>query len=94
MMQFKPSYIARLAVGLRDNSRIMMKVSGNKVQTDLYMLALGIDRLSMLVWLNSEDSIKGINRPEMIAPKLLNEEVKKDFMVFDSPEAFEEAWAR
>ena len=78
---------AALAVGLRDDSRIKMALSGAKAPTDILLLAAAVDRLSLLVWAQTKDAEKGRNRPksilEAINPKEsenLSYESGEDFM--------------
>lgn len=63
--------IATLACGLGDNSRIRRKMSGMKVDTQTFLIASAVDRLSLLVWSKTEDASKGNNRPDMIAKRLI-----------------------
>lgn len=87
--------LATLAVGLRDNSRIKMSMSGDKVSRSEMLLAAMVDRLSMLVWFLSEDGQNGVNRPNSIVNIILGEtEETGDVMKFETPEDFEEEWYR
>lgn len=82
--------IGVLASGLRENSRIKMKLSGLKVGIETMLLAAAADRLGMLVWMQSEDGRKNRNRPKSILNALINDEKKEnDIMVFSSIEDFE-----
>ena len=56
------------------------------------MLAAILDRLSILVWFNTEDGRKGVNRPVMITDKLYksdDDRNESDIMAFDTPEEYE-----
>lgn len=87
--------LATLCVGLRDNSRIKMKLSGMAITPELLIEAIIADRLGTLVWINSKDGENGRNFPESIAAKLLGEDRREnDIEAFDTAEAFEDAWAR
>ena len=67
-----------------------MKLSGQKVSTDTLLLAGIVDRLSILLWAQTKDSQKGINRPTMILDSLVAKENKdSDVIVFNSGEDFE-----
>lgn len=79
---------ALLASGLRDNSRIKMKISGQEAPNETILLAMTVDRLGQLVWLNTEDGHKGVNRPALITPQLCKSG-EKDTLAFDSIEEFE-----
>lgn len=85
--------VAALASGLRENSRIRMKLSGMRVSTDTMLAAATVDRLSMLVWAKTKDGEIGRNRPESILDKLTAEDTRSDeeYKAFDSPEEFMQA---
>lgn len=68
--------VAALSVGLRDDSRIKMKLSGVTVSTDTMLLAAAVDRLSLLVWMKTKDAEKGRNRPKSILDAFSEKESK------------------
>lgn len=77
------------AMGLRDDSRIKMKLSGSKVPLNTLLLGAIADASNLSVWQVTKDGAKGRNRPSSILQKLLvNEEPKLEG--FDTPEQFEE----
>ena len=79
------------ANGLRPNARIMMKISGAKVQTDTMLLATIADGINTRVWQNSAKPTQN-NRPRSILAAILEEEQEKT-EGFDKPEDFYE-WRR
>ena len=84
--------LAILACGLRDDSRIKSKITGLDADMMHLYLAMIIDRLTTLVWQQTEDGISGRNRPESLALAMLNQEeqsIKDDIVGFDSIETFE-----
>lgn len=86
---------AALASGLREESRIKMKIAGQRIDSRTALLAGILDRLTTLAWMQTKDGHKGKNRPESVLAKLTKEpETTKadDFIVFESPEAFEAMW--
>lgn len=83
-----PSRAAIFACGLKNDSRIKMKIAGMKYSLETLMLASMVDRLSLLVWAKTQDGPKGLNRPESIMEKLLQNEKEKDIVSFDSGEDF------
>jgi len=84
--------VATLSAGLRDNSRIKMKLSDAKADNTTWMLASAADCLSLLVWQNTENGQKGVKRPALFTELLLgNQSKQKDFAVFDTPEEYEAA---
>ena len=69
----------------------MMAMSGSKVEPIYLMLASAIDRLSYLVWANTEDARKGKNKPQMLVELLTEEKAKSkgEYHKFSSGEEFE-----
>lgn len=88
--------VAILACGLRDNSRIKMKIRDTSVSPEILLIAQAVDRLGILVWQNTKDARYGRNIPESITQRLLDpkEEPKYKYDSFDSPEEFEAARTR
>lgn len=72
-----PIRVAIFAAGLRDDSRIKLKMSNQKVSLKTSLLAGMSDSLNTLVWMNSADGQKGRNRPQLIT-SLLSEKPEKE----------------
>ena len=76
--------LAILACGLRNNSRIKMKMTDNILSPNQLLLAGIQDRLSLLVYSKTKDAEKGINYPKLILDILENNisgfSSGKDFM--------------
>jgi len=93
--QLPATRVAVFAYGLRNDSRIKMKLSGQSVALDTLLLAGISDRLSTLIWFQSEDGQKGKNRPVSLVDLLLNKNngKKKDdeIVSYDTGKDFEEA---
>jgi len=84
--------LATLCVGLRDDSRIRLLMSGARTTMDTALLAAAADRLGQLVWMGSKDGQRGKNRPRAILPLLLGQQKREsDLMTFDTGEEFEAA---
>lgn len=86
---------ATLAAGLGSESRIMMRISGQKIKSSVIMQAAIVDRLSLLCWAQTKDAAKGRNRPKMILDTLLSERAEKKTEKpknYVSGEAFLAAW--
>lgn len=83
--------VALFSVGLRDNSRIKMKMANVKYQSKEIMLMSIIDHLSILVWQNTKDAIKGKNKPNSLMDKLLNVSRESEISSFNSGYEFEKA---
>lgn len=64
--------LAILACGLRDDSRIKLKMSENILSPNQLLLAGIQDRLSLLVYSKTKDAEKGINYPKLILDILEN----------------------
>ena len=87
--------LATLCVGLRDDSRIRMRLSGNKIPRSEMLLAGMVDKLSMVAWLLSEDGQNGTNRPASVLDALLGGPAQEsDLESFETPEDFEAEWTR
>ena len=80
--------LASLATGLRDNSRIKLKLSGSKVDMNTLLLAVIADKLSWMVWLQSRDGQKNRNRPKSIVSQIMGDQQKELVMSFVSEEEF------
>ena len=86
-----PDRVALFSIGLRDNSRIKLKINDQKCSFETLLLAAAVDRLSLLFWSKTDDAKNNRNRPASILAKLTESEPQRDFVVFESAEAFEEA---
>lgn len=86
------SYLADLANGLGNNSRIRRKINNMTLTLEETFQAIMIDKLSVLIWQNTKDGVKGRNMPESVYRKLegLDEKAKDEVELFDSEEAFME----
>lgn len=85
--------LATLSVGLRENSRIKMKMTDAKAnQTDMMMAGI-IDRLSLLVWASTKDGMEGKNRPQLLLDELFGEHIEGNNKSkgYSTPEEFEKA---
>lgn len=66
-----------------------MKINGMKYPTEILLLASAVDRLSLLLWLNSKEGADGVNRPKSVLAELLGNEEDKDIEAFTSSDDFE-----
>lgn len=85
------STLAVLAVGLPPDCRVKRKKTGAETDDLTMLLALVIDRLSMLVWMQSEDARHHRNRPKSLVGLLTAKPERRggdDIEVFDTPDAF------
>lgn len=83
--------VALFSYGLRENSRIKMKMSGELYPFETMLLAGILDKLSLLLWSKTDDAQRGRNKPESILSKLLGTATQenREYMTFDSIEDFE-----
>lgn len=89
-MQALPvSTLATLASGLRDNSRIKLKMLSMPVSQETLLMALMTDALNTIVWSKTEAAKKGEGKPTSIAAALLGQaESAGDTEAFESPNEF------
>lgn len=86
---------ALFAAGLRDNSRIKMKMSGLNVPLETVISAAIADRTGIQAWMQSEDGRKNRNRPQSILKMLMGEqEQKEDVEKYESGKEFDKEWRR
>ncbi|KXT73199.1 Phage protein [Streptococcus sp. DD10] len=81
--------VAVFAYGLREDSRIKLVMSGQRVAFDTMLWAGIFDRLSQLVWAKTKDAAKGRNQPKSILDSLTQQVKEREEMVFASGEEFE-----
>ena len=81
--------VAIFAAGLRENSRIKTKISGLKYPLDTMLLSFVVDRLSLLVWMQTKNGTKGIDRPKPILGVISDETAESEIESFNTPEEFE-----
>lgn len=86
--QMPPSTVAIFCIGLRDDSRIKMKLGGAKVSPNILLLSGIVDRLNLLLWAKTEDGRKGRNKPKSILEDLYSKE--SEVSAFASGKDFEE----
>ena len=84
--------VATLAVGLRGDSRIKMKVSGAVLSQRDLILSQIADYTALNVWAKTKDAKHGRNKPTPIRELIANANKKDendDIVGFDTPEEFE-----
>lgn len=65
------SMTSTLAAGLRENSRIKMKMAGAKVDPEILLMARVVDNTALLLWLIGGGSKSGIDKPVSVASSIL-----------------------
>lgn len=84
-----PIMVAIFCEGLKEDSRIKLKMSGQRVSVNTLLLASVVDRLSTLVWAKTKDGQKGRNKPKSIVESINRPVREKEEEVFDTSEEFE-----
>lgn len=87
---------AVLSCGLRNDSRIKMRLSGLPVTSEQMMLASIVDNTKLIAWLWSEDGRTGTNRPKSLLAELLGVKSEKEteIKLFDSGQEFDDEWKK
>lgn len=83
-----PLKVATFSCGLRDNSRIKMRLAEMKIPTETMLLASAVDQLNFIAWSKTEGAQHGDGRPQSIVAALLNPQ-EKEFESFTSASEFE-----
>lgn len=83
--------VATLAIGLRGDSRIKMKVSGAVLSQRDLILSQIADYAALNVWAKTKDAKYGRNKPTPLRELIENANKKEesDIVGFDTPEEFE-----
>lgn len=89
-----PSLVATLVFGLSPTSRVMRSLSGQKQSDEILLLASIADRLSILVWQNTEDGHKGKRPPKSIVEELTKEKSARAYKTFKTSADFNAEWQR
>lgn len=82
--------VAIFAIGLPEDSRIKMKLKGQVFPLTSMIQAAIHDQLNILIWFQTEDGQKGLNRPSKLTDMLLGKTEENDGLTFCSGKAFEE----
>lgn len=89
MYMYSAFFIATLSAGLRADSRIMLKLSGMKISTEMMLLTAILDNLNILIWSKTKDAEKGRNKPKLLFTELSKS--ADDNTAFSGIEEFEKA---
>jgi hypothetical protein len=85
--------VALFACGLRDNSRIKLKISGYKFSLETMMITAIFDKLNILLWAKSKDGQNGVNMPKSVFNLLngIDDHKEKEFIAYSSIDEFMKA---
>ena len=90
-MGLSPVLVATLLVGLPDDSRVKMAISGQKLTLEQNLLARIADTVNFIAWAQTEDAQKNRNRPKSILELLLGNDKKEKLESFTAEE-FDKKW--
>ena len=83
--------VAVFSFGLRENSRIKMKMNDIEVPFETMLLAGIQDKLNVLIWQQTKDGMNGRNYPQSMVALLTKSQQKSktsDLVEFESSEDF------
>lgn len=84
--------VAALSIGLRGDSRIMMKMTGQELSRTDLILTIIADYLALILWSKTKDGKHNRNKPTPLRD-MFRTKKESDVAGFDSPEEFERARA-
>ncbi len=84
--------VAALSIGLRGDSRIMMKMTGQELSRTDLILTIIADYLALILWAKTKDGKHNRNKPTPLRD-MFRTKKESDVAGFDSPEEFERARA-
>lgn len=92
MRELPPKRVALFCVGLRDDSRIKMKLAHVKAPLDTLILSNIADKLSIEIW--QKRGAKKDDKPDLIMPNMIEKEYfnledNKDIVCFTDGKEFE-----
>lgn len=89
------STLATLASGLRDSARIMMRLSGSRLDLHTMMEASSLDALRLLWWAQTKDGQAGRNAPKSVLQSILGEQgSSSELEIYNTGDDFHAAWNR
>lgn len=90
MRELPVKTLAVLAFGLPPDSRIKILFSGSDVSPQLLLTAIIADKLSTLIWMQTKDGKKGVNRPVSIVEAISKARAgkKSEVVSFKTGDAF------
>lgn len=89
LYELSPRKVAALACGLRENSRIKMKLTGVERDINTLLMAVCADNLQWLAWSKTDQARHGTNKPQSLVAALTGSSKKSDVVAFENAEAFE-----
>ncbi|MFQ6794669.1 MAG: hypothetical protein ACLRT4_18080 [Thomasclavelia sp.] len=87
--ELSPRRIALFSCGLRDNSRIKLKLADSKYTLEQILMINTFDALSMLLWVKA--GAKKDNRPQLLSNIIFDKNEEDEYMTFADGDQFEKA---
>ena len=84
--------VATLLIGLPDDSRVKMALSGSKISVQNMLLARMADDISFMAWAQTKDGQRNRNRPKSILKALLGEDDTEKCESFNTADDFNKRW--
>ena len=92
-LELSPVLVATLLVGLPDDSRVKMAISGSKLTIEQNLLARILDSVNFIAWAQTQDAEKNRNRPKSILDVLLGNDTKREKLAsMKTKEEFHARW--
>lgn len=89
--QLPATLVAVFSYGLKNDSRIKMKLMNQEVSLENLLLAGINDKLNTLIWFKTKDGQKGKNKPNSLVDALAKKDSQqKGNLTFTSGQEFEE----
>ena len=89
MREHPVGLIATLAAGLREDSRIKLRMGGQRLSDKESLLALIFDKVNWICWTKTKDAERKKNIPKSIYAELSGMGKKKESGGFSTPEEYE-----
>ena len=84
-----PKRVAIFAIGLRQESRVMSKLTEiNTIREDVLLTAI-YDNLNWLLWSKTKDGQKNRNKPKQLTEIIFNKKDEEDISSFNTSKDFE-----
>lgn len=89
--ELSPSLVAALVLGLPDESRVKMKLSGQKITLNQTLMAMMVDSLQFIAWTKTKEAKNGRYKQKSVLKTLMGEydKAKDELESFSSVEEFE-----
>ena len=91
----RPTSLLTFLYGLDADSRTKRAICGNRISTQMALLAGSYDMLRTLVWFKTKDGHRNRNRPQSVLQQLISgKKPDNEMELYESGEEFEKARAK